>query len=100
MRFMSRSEMVLRTYSWAPSTFLCIRIISRLVVTTLRTSKQLSRRTVSMPCTAAPARSQTGHRRTASGQAAGGTCWWVNLHAAPIAGSLSHCIITPHGAAD
>ena len=51
MRFMRRSEMTPLTYDTAPSTSLSISIFSRLVVTTFFTSRQLSRRTVSMPCT-------------------------------------------------
>ena len=50
MRFMSRSEMAALAYAWAPDTSLSMRMRSRQVVTTLRTSRQLSLRTVSMPC--------------------------------------------------
>ncbi len=54
--------MVARTYALAPSSSRAIRIISRQVVITLRTSAQLSRRTISMPC-AAPARAGTAASR-------------------------------------
>ena len=50
MRFMSRLLIMPFTYATAPSTSFSISIFSRLVVITSRTSRQLSRRTVSMPC--------------------------------------------------
>lgn len=49
MRFIKRSEITPLTYDTAPSTSLSISIFSKLVVTTFLTSKQLSRRTVSIP---------------------------------------------------
>ena len=69
-RFMRRSAMVSRTYCCAPASSSCSSMRSRQVATTVRTSWQLSRRTVSMPCAAGGARrggfkgGRGGHART------------------------------------